>query len=185
METEDSIYFYGIKNDYAYMSNFYQSTFYENKIKYNCSEQYFMYYKCLTFDTTNNELLEKILNESSPTKIKKLGRSVNNYNEEIWSNKRYEIMVNALRLKFSQNDNIKDKLLKTENKNLYEASQFDRIWGIGYSAKNAIKMNLSKHCGDKELFSGVSTEENTKDKSKFGNNLLGKALMEIRNELKN
>jgi ribA/ribD-fused uncharacterized protein len=174
METEDSIYFYGIKNEYAYMSNFYPSIFYENGIKYNCSEQYFMYYKCLTFndtlfsrvqtkENTNNDLLEKILNETSPTKIKKLGRSVNNYNEEIWSNKRYEIMVNALRLKFSQNNDIKDKLIKTENKNLYEASQFDRIWGIGYFAKNAI----------------------TKDKSKFGNNLLGKALMEIRNELKN
>jgi len=93
---ENSIYFYGVKNEYAYMSNFYPSTFYENRIKYNCSEQYFMYHKCLTFDITNNNLLEKILNETSPTKIKKLGRSVNNYNEEIWSNKRYEIMVNAL-----------------------------------------------------------------------------------------
>jgi len=90
-----------------------------------------------------------------------------------------------IRLKFSQNDDIKDKLIKTDNKNLYEASQFDRIWGIGYSAKNAITMNLSKQSEDKELFSRErSSKENTKDKSKFGNNLLGKALMEIRSELK-
>jgi predicted NAD-dependent protein-ADP-ribosyltransferase YbiA (DUF1768 family) len=46
-------------------------------------------------------------------------------------------------------------------------------------------MNLSKQSEDKELFSRErSSKENTKDKSKFGNNLLGKALMEIRNELK-
>jgi ribA/ribD-fused uncharacterized protein len=119
-----------------------------------------MYYKCLTFEPENIELLDKILNEKSPTKIKKYGRQVKNYNDIIWKDKRYGIMVHALRLKFSQNEDLKQKLLNTNPKILYEASKYDKIWGIGFYANNAL--NNRKY---------------------FGMNLLGKALMEIRNEL--
>ena len=70
-------------------------------------------------------------------------------------------MLNGLRLKFNQNEDLKKKLILTNNKNLYEASPYDRIWGIGYTKTNAVKT----------------------DKSKYGLNLLGKALMELRSEL--
>ena len=58
-------------------------------------------------------------------------------------------------------ETIKEKLIATKPKTLYEASKNDKIWGIGYYANSAI---------------------NTK-KDKFGQNLLGKALMQIRDEL--
>lgn len=162
METDTEIFFYGIKDKYSYMSNFYKVNFTdENNIKYCCSEQYFMYKKCETFDPTNDNLLKLILAEKSATKIKKLGRQVSNYDETIWKNSRYDIMVEGLKLKFSQNEDIKQKLLLTSNKSLFEASKYDKIWGIGYYANDAI---------------------NT-DKSKFGTNLLGKALMEVRTHL--
>ena len=45
--------------------------------------------------------------------------------------------------------------------NRREASKNDKIWGIGYYDKDAILIT---------------------DKSKFGQNLLGNALMEIRSE---
>ena len=83
------------------------------------------------------------------------------YDDKIWSEKRYSIMINALRLKYTQNKVIKDKLLSTKPKILYEASPFDKLWGIGYSSKNAI----------------------IKDTQKYGQNLLGKALMQVRDEL--
>jgi len=69
-------------------------------------------------------------------------------------------MLEALRLKFNQNETIKQKLLETKPKILYEASKNDKIWGIGFYDKDAIQT----------------------DKSKFGANLLGNALMEIRSE---
>ena len=84
-----------------------------------------------------------------------------NYNDTIWNEKRYGIMLDALRLKFNQNPSIKQKLLLTGPKTLYEATKNDKIWGIGFYDADAI---------------------NT-DKIKFGTNLLGKALMEIRAEL--
>jgi ribA/ribD-fused uncharacterized protein len=162
METETEIYFYNLKNEFNYMSNFYKTNFTDKYgIKYNCSEQYFMYHKCKIFDPKNNILLETIIKEKSATKIKKYGRQVQNFNDIIWKEKRYNIMLEAVRLKFNQNEIIKQKLIETKPKILYEASKNDRIWGIGYYDKDAIKI----------------------DKCKFGKNLLGNALMEIRSEL--
>ena len=162
METENEIYFYNLKNKFDYMSNFYRTDFIDKDgIKFNCSEQYFMYHKCKTFEPDNKLLLETILIETSATKIKKLGRQVKNFNDIIWKEKRYNIMLDGLRLKFNQNKIIQQKLLETKPKILYEASKNDKIWGIGYYGKDAILI----------------------DKSKFGENLLGKALMEIRNEV--
>jgi len=70
-------------------------------------------------------------------------------------------MYNGLLLKFSQNNSIKQKLISTHPKTLYEASKYDKIWGIGYYANEAINTN----------------------KNKYGRNLLGKALMDIRSHL--
>jgi len=161
METETEIYFYNLKNKFDYMSNFYKTNFTDKDgIKYICSEQYFIYHKCKTFDPNNHILLQTILTEKSATKIKKCGRQLQNYDDTIWKDKRYNIMLEALRLKFNQNEIIKQKLLETKPKTLYEASKNDKIWGIGFYDKDAIH-----------------------NKSKFGKNLLGNALMVIRTEL--
>ena len=72
-------------------------------------------------------------------------------------------MCDGLYYKFSQNSNLQDLLLKTNNKILYEASPRDKLWGIGLSAQKAI----------------------TKDVSTYGKNLLGKCLMNIRTRLIN
>ena len=71
------------------------------------------------------------------------------------------IMLDGLKLKFSQNSIINNKLKATNDKMLYEAAKYDKIWGIGYSGCDAISIHPSK----------------------YGQNLLGKALMEIRNEM--
>ena len=165
METEKAIYFYGTKGDYGVFSNFYKckmECFINNNIiHFNCSEQYFMYYKCITFDPTNQKLLDMILKETNPVKIKALGKKVQNFDENIWTSKKYFIMLNGLYYKFSQNPLLKEKLLNTGSKKLYEAAPRDRIWGIGFSAEKAVNIDISK----------------------YGSNLLGNALMELRTKL--
>jgi ribA/ribD-fused uncharacterized protein len=104
-----------------------------------------------------------ILKETSATKIKALGRSVKNYDDSIWNEHKLNIMINGLRLKFQQNKKLLEELLSTNNKILYEASKNDKIWGIGFYTDKAITVNPNK----------------------YGQNLLGEALMIIRNELKN
>lgn len=108
MSDNRPIYFFGQDNLNGYMSNFYKTHFVDKEgNNYNCSEQYFMYLKCLTFDPTNTRLLVAILNESNPSVIKRYGREVKNYDDNILEEERYDIMLEALRLKFTQNEDIK------------------------------------------------------------------------------
>lgn len=154
-----SIYFYSHNfGDYKCFSNFYQSKFNIDNLNFNCSEQYFMYIKCLTFEPENQNLQKQILEEHDPSKIKSYGRMIKNYNEKKWNFIRYDVMKTALINKFSQNEDLRNILLSTKNKKLYEASKYDKIWGIGFS-KDQIK-NVSE--------------------SEYGQNLLGKCLMEVR-----
>ncbi len=129
---------------------------------FNCSEQYFMYVKCLTFDPLNVEHLSLILKTTSATNVKKLGRQIKNYNNSTWNKIRYDVMKKGLIGKFTQNNDLKQKLLKTGEKKLYEASKNDNIWGIGFYADSAVHT----------------------DPSLYGQNLLGKCLMDVRNLLK-
>lgn len=161
IETEHAIYFYKTTGKYGYMSNFYKSKFQEDGIQFVCSEQYFMYYKCLQFEPNNVELQQKILTETSGSKIKRLGRQVQNFDEVIWGKVCMKIMENGIQLKIDQNPTLREKLLATGNKILYEASKNDKKWGIGFNENDAIN---------------VSPE-------KYGKNMLGKALMNVRKNL--
>lgn len=161
METQTDIFFFRPYGQYGFLSNFYKNIFIENNITFCCSEQYFMYHKCLLFDQYNTKLLQQILDSNDPMEIKKLGRSIKHYDDQIWNKHRYNIMKNGLLLKFGQNKKLCQLLIKTTPKNLYEASPYDTIWGIGLSAENAI--SIPKH--------------------KYGSNLLGKCLMKVRTML--
>lgn len=165
MENEKAIFFWRENNKYGFLSNFYYSNFIDaNNTKYICNEQYFISQKCLLFDETNIELYNKIMESKLPMVIKKLGRLVKNFDERIWEKEKYEIMKNGLRYKFNQNKLLKNKLLDTKMKSLYEASKYDLIWGIGVDSTQASKITESSYPGK---------------------NLLGKALMEIREEIRN
>ncbi len=123
--------------------------------KFNCTEKYMMSMKALLFGDVNS--YNKILNSKKPSECKSLGRLVKNFDEKTWNMYRYDIMKNGLCHKFNQNEDIKIKLKNTGDKILVEASSNDRIWGIGFSEKDALA-----------------------NKSKWGENLLGKAMCDIR-----
>lgn len=163
VETDNTIYFFGeLDSNYGFLSNFYKSPFVDKNINYFCSEQYFMYNKCLEFDPENEEIKTKILKEISQHKIKLLGRQVKNFNQARWNEVKEKIMLAGLKLKFSQNQDIRQKLLNTGDKEIIEASPYDKIWGIGFSPKDAPNTN----------------------RNKYGSNLLGINLMIAREWLK-
>jgi hypothetical protein len=139
-------------------SNWYESYFDIDGITFNCGEQYMMYEKAITFDDA--ETARKILESDSPKEQKQLGRKVKNFNPEYWDNVKYEIVKRGLKEKFNQNPKLKKYLLSYKGYQMVEASPFDRIWGIGFTDKEAIE-NIDK----------------------WGDNLLGQIITELSNEL--
>ena len=142
----------------ACLSNFYPCKFEFNGKTFNFSEQCFMYQKAILFN--DFEIAKQVLNETDVRKIKALGRKVKNFNNELWDKHKEDFMFNACYAKFSQNDKLKDFLLSTGNHEIVEASPVDNIWGIGFSSDNAME-NIDK----------------------WGQNLLGKVLMKVREDL--
>lgn len=149
---------HGSKVTKACLSNFYPCEFEFNDKMFNFSEQCFMYQKALLFN--DFEVAEQILNETNVRQIKALGRKVKNFNNELWDKHKEDFMYNACYAKFSQNDELKDFLLSTGNREIVEASPVDNIWGIGFSSDKAME-NVDK----------------------WGQNLLGKVLMKVREDL--
>ena len=150
------IYFWKTSDKYGSFSQWYKSDFTDiNDIKYNCAEQFMMYQKAILFG--DNDVANEILNESNPKNIKALGRKIKNFNQQLWDENKFEIVIAGNFYKFTQNDQLKSILLKTGNQDIAEASPLDKIWGIGIDEKTAR--------------SGAECQ---------GENLLGKALMVVR-----
>ncbi len=145
----------------ACLSQWYPTRFFENGIMYSSAEQYMMAEKAKLFGDFVTQ--EKILQETDPQMCKALGRKVKGFSEKIWERNRYDIVKKANYAKFSHNAFIRQYLLSTGDKILVEASPYDGIWGI--------KMSQS--------------DVNIKN-PKFwkGKNLLGFALMEVRDLLR-
>jgi len=143
------------------LSQWWMCEFTDGKIKFNCAEQYMMYHKALTFGDA--EYAEKILQSSDQKQIKDYGRLIRNFDEKKWNMVKREIVINGNKLKFSQNSELKEYLISTGNRILVEASPYDKIWGIGMR----------------------SDEDGVTEPAKWkGQNLLGFALMEVRDNLK-
>jgi len=132
-----------------------------DNVTYLTVEHFMMAEKARLFKDENT--LKKILSTPSPALAKKLGRKVNGFNEEVWIKCRWDVIVRGNLAKFSQHEDLKQFLLKTEDKILVEASPYDKIYGIGMFESHPDAKNPEKW---------------------QGLNLLGFSLMEVRKILK-
>lgn len=142
-------------------SQWYPCTFVVDGVTYYTAEQYMMAQKALLFQ--DKKIFEEIMEAKHPKEYKALGRKIKGFDEKVWNEKKGQIVIEGNCAKFSQNETLKRFLLNTGNKVLVEASPYDRIWGIGLSADTP------------------NIENPTIWK---GQNLLGFALMEVRELLK-
>lgn len=140
-------------------SNHHMSGFMEKGVHYNCTEQYLMVHKAREFGDEN--AASKIMNSSNPVEQKRT--HVENLNVSLWHQVAQDVMLRGLRLKFEQNEHLRQILLDTGCRQIAEASPYDNYWGCGFG------MNDPK----------VSDPSNW-----TGQNLLGKCLMRVRSELK-
>jgi len=128
---------------------------------YKTAEHWMMAEKARLFD--NEDIRLEIIKTSHPNAVKKLGRKVKGFVPEVWDAHKYEIVKQGNYYKFSQNKDLKEFLLNTGNCIIVEASPVDPIWGIGL------------------------TQQDQKSKNPHlwkGENLLGFAIMEVRDQLR-
>lgn len=130
-------------------SNWYLSDFCVRDRKFSSMEQYMMYQKAVLFQDT--EIAEQILQTTDVGKIKALGRLVKNYEDAIWSGMRQVIVYQGLLEKFRQNDELKQKLLATQDHILAECAVQDKIWGIGLSMKDERRFDRKEWQGQNLL----------------------------------
>ncbi|KAI1346782.1 hypothetical protein F5Y01DRAFT_263019 [Xylaria sp. FL0043] len=163
---------------------------------YATAEHYMMYQKAVLFG--DPEMGPEILAATSPRDVKALGRQVRGFEPAVWEREREKIVTEGNWCKFSlpvvdehggkgegegegkgeegevewqlghgagaqtmRARSLRDVLLATGARELVEASPRDRIWGVGFGAKNAVN-----------------------NRHKWGKNLLGKCLMEVREQFR-
>ncbi|WP_429037737.1 NADAR family protein [Aeromonas media] len=126
-------------------------------VRFFNSEAALMYAKAEFFGDRKN--MARVLANQNPYDAKGFGRDVTPYVDAQWAAARYQVMVEILIEKFSQNKHLLEQLLATGNRTLVEASPSDTTWGVGLAPENPLAQDPSKWRGQ---------------------NLLGKALMEVR-----
>ena len=144
--SKSGVYFYGHKlsQPYPSFSNFFPSDFSmvdtrkageAARLHFFCSEQALMWHKAIVMGDPLSA--EKIMQATTPQECKRLGRAVANYDEALWVQRRYDVMVRVLTAKFGQNAAMRRELLQTGLREIAEASPTDRVWGIGISVAQA------------------------------------------------
>ena len=128
--------------------------------RYATAEHWMMGQKALLFGDA--AIAAKVAEASSPKQAKELGRKVSGFDSDLWNVEKYRIVLAGSVAKFGQNAALRDFLLNTGNRILVEASPVDRIWGIGMAADDPGAENPLLWRGE---------------------NLLGFALMEARDQL--
>ncbi|MBC1374772.1 NADAR family protein [Listeria sp. FSL L7-0091] len=141
-------------------SQWWKCNFKVDGVEYNCAEQFMMAEKAKLFNDT--EMRGKILAAKHPKQAKSFGRLISGFQEDVWMENRFNIVKRGNLAKFSQNKDLKNFLLHTNNRILVEASPLDKVWGIGLASDD-------KHAENPLHWKGL--------------NLLGFALMAVRDEL--
>ena len=143
------ICFHNPNEENAYLSNWYPSPFTVEKKNFSSMEQFMMYRKAICFG--DEAVAKNILSTDDASQIKALGRQVSNYDEHIWNGIRQIVVYEGLLAKFSQNEDLKDRLKSTGEAILAECAVKDLIWGVGLSMKDPNRLDKTKWKGQNLL----------------------------------
>ena len=154
--------FFHENEEFGCFSNWYHAEFDYAGKHYVNAEQFMMYHKVLMFNKF--DLAEQIMQTSDPAKCKQIaGQRFPEFDAELWNKTCAAIVKRGVKAKFAQNEEILEILLNTRNALLAECSPYDEKWGIGLYIHDPNRFVIAKW---------------------KGRNLLGRILMEVREELR-
>ena len=139
----DGIAFQG---KHAYLSNLYDCRIQSEGRNYSNVEQL---YQATCADICGDpDLATQIRHSVDAYQAKQLAKKIKKTKE--WEEKKIKIMEQAIKLKFDQNDNIREKLMSTQGK-LYEATT-DPVFGCGLTLAQkgrirSVNINAGNHLG--------------------------------------
>ncbi|MFI9007692.1 NADAR family protein [Actinosynnema sp. NPDC053489] len=143
------------------LSQWWEAPFTADGLTYRTAEHFMMRGKALLFG--DEETADRVLAARTPAEAKALGREVRGFDQEVWAAHRVDVVVRGNLAKFTAHDDLRGFLLGTGDRVLVEASPLDRVWGIGLAADD-------ERAADPATWRGL--------------NLLGVALMEVRDRLR-
>ncbi|MFI9051307.1 NADAR family protein [Streptomyces sp. NPDC053427] len=141
-------------------SQWWPSPFTVDGVTYATAEHWMMAGKARLFDDPEAE--RQAISAGHPKQAKDAGRKVRGFDDAVWVQRRFDLVIEGNLHKFGQDAALRAFLLGTHSRVLVEASPLDRIWGIGLAADD---------------------ERAEKPAQWRGLNLLGFALMEVRQRL--
>ena len=121
-----TIDFYKEFGELGYLANYSSHGFYKNNIYYKTVEHFYQSEKFEDLDIKNS-----IINCETPKEASNIGRDRNLKRIDNFKDIKLNVMYEGLYLKFSQNKDIRSKLIETGNKLIREMTVKESYWGIG------------------------------------------------------
>ena len=120
------IVFHGMRDEYGYLSSFWPAPITLNGVTWPTNEHYFQAQKF-----AGTEHTEAIRRVASPMIAARMGRSRARPLRPDWNTVKEDIMLEALRAKFTQHPDLGERLRATGEAQLVEHSRRDAYWADG------------------------------------------------------
>jgi ribA/ribD-fused uncharacterized protein len=148
------IHFYSTQGEHGCFSNFSRHSIWLKGKRWRTSEHFFQAQK---FAGTEHE--EKVRQAKTPSEAANLGRSRKLPLRRDWESVKDQVMLEAVRAKFTQHDDLRAVLLGTGDAVLVEHTEKDSYWGDGGdgSGKNRLGQVLMQVRA--ELRAGTAGED--------------------------
>ncbi|MBR0161195.1 MAG: NADAR family protein [Oscillospiraceae bacterium] len=157
----NAVFFHRTDEPNGFFSTWYPAPFELDAISYANQEQFIKYQKSLIHGDMASA--RAILAADSPAKQKELGRATFRYNSHVWNGMRQTVALRGLMAQYTQNTDLKEKLLGTGDAWLVACSERNRVWTCGVSLQDEARLDASLWQGE---------------------NILGFSLMEVRRLLR-
>ena len=158
----EAVFFHKPEEPYGFLSNWYSADIIVDGKRFSSTEQYIMYRKCMILG--DEAAAKQVMTTDDPGQQQAIGRNARNYHNTVWDGVCQVVAMRGLLAKFSQHDDLRQKLLETGNAYLVECARSDRRWACGIG-----------------LY-----DDNRRDIDRWkGKNILGFALMEVRKSMRN